>query len=98
MAPASSVKNLTVEVEGEATPFEFMVSRQAFGKFQREGMKDPAMALNNFLLETSTESERLKKLFEDDFGLPAILAGPIMDELVGVRQATLKKSDKSLRN
>ena len=84
-------KNFELEVEGFETPFCFEVTQSDFGRFLREAQRDVAMAANNLLLATCTDREKLKTVFENDWGLPLQLLAPITEELTPARSVTVKK-------
>lgn len=98
MSNNSGARVCAVEVEGESDPFEFNVTQADFGRFLRESQRDVAAAANNMLLATCVDQPRLKKAFDADWGLALTIMGGIQDELIEVRNVTVKKLKTSPPN
>lgn len=90
-------KSLTATADGH-DDFDFEVTQADFGRFIREVQRDMLMASTNLLLDSCTDSERLRKAFEEDWALPLQLIAPIQEELVQARNVTVKKRKPSLPN
>jgi hypothetical protein len=88
---AAEKKHVELEVAGQDKPLAFDVSLEDYQRFKGLLMRSPVQATNNFLLDTSTERERLKALLADDWGLPDALITPLVEAVAPIAGIAVKK-------
>jgi hypothetical protein len=88
-AGSIGARQYMVDVEGRR--WEFAISKAAFDRFMREAQTDANRAANNLLLATSNERDALLEAFDASWDLPMQIMGVLSQELIPVREVTIKK-------
>jgi len=84
------VEDFALTVHGDE--FKFRARQEHFDRFVREMDKDMGKAARNFLLRTcAANTDKLRDLFDEHWGLAITMMGPVVEELLPDVRVRLKK-------